>query len=229
MRVSLRRNTKRLLGGQSANFCRALDCVTVRCVTRPALICRLPSSYRSTMPLPAPLSRLWHDGRAVLRAQWHFRDADLGQRVRVWGRPAVSNFGRMRIADRVRLVSTIATTELVAGKNGVLDIGESAFINYGCSISASLLVKIGPHCNIGTHVIIMDSDFHRIEPERRTESPEPLPIILEENVWLGARVIVMRGVTIGAGSVIGAGSIVTKDIPARSVAVGMPAKVIRTL
>lgn len=181
------------------------------------------------MPPLAQLSRIWHDGRAVLRAQWYFRRAELGERVRVWGRPAISNFGRMRIADRVRLVSTIATTELVAGEHGLLDIGASVFINYGCSISASLLVRIGANCNIGTHVIIMDSDFHRLEPERRTESPEPQAIILEDNVWLGARVIVMRGVTIGAGSVIGAGSIVTRDIPPRSVAVGLPAKVIRTL
>ena len=55
------------------------------------------------------------------------------------------------------------------------------------------------------------------------------PIILEENVWLGARVIVLRGVTVGAGSVIGAGSVVTRDIPPRSVAAGLPARVIRAL
>jgi acetyltransferase-like isoleucine patch superfamily enzyme len=181
------------------------------------------------MAFPALLSRIWHDGRAVLRAHWYFRKAELGKRVRVWGRPAVSNYGQMRIADSVRLVSTIATTELVAGSDGLLDIGQSAFINYGCSISATRLVRIGARCNIGTGVIIMDSDFHRIEPERRTESPEPRPIVLEENVWLGARVIVLGGVTIGAGSVIGAGSIVTRDIPPRSVAVGQPAKVVRTL
>jgi maltose O-acetyltransferase len=75
----------------------------------------------------------------------------------------------------------------------------------------------------------MDNDFHRLEPERRDERPLSAPIILEENVWLGARVIVLRGVTIGAGSAIGAGSVVTRDIPPRSLAVGAPAKVIRSL
>jgi len=75
----------------------------------------------------------------------------------------------------------------------------------------------------------MDNDFHRLEPERRNERPDSAPIILEDNVWLGARVIVLKGVTIGEGSVIGAGSVVTKDIPPRSLAVGMPAKVIKTL
>ena len=55
------------------------------------------------------------------------------------------------------------------------------------------------------------------------------PIVLEENVWLGSRVIVLRGVTIGAHSVIGAGSVVVNDVPARSVAVGVPARVVRAL
>ncbi len=175
------------------------------------------------------LSQIWHDGWAVIRARWYLRHAQVGARVRVWGKPSIQAYGQLIIGDRVRLVSTIATTELVAGEGGTLDIGESAFINYGCSIAASQLVRIGPRCNIGTHVIMMDNDFHRIEPERRDERPESKPIVLEENVWLGARVIVLRGVTIGADSVIGAGSVVTRDVPPRSVAVGLPAKVIRSL
>jgi maltose O-acetyltransferase len=75
----------------------------------------------------------------------------------------------------------------------------------------------------------MDNDFHRLEPERRQEKPPSSPIILEENVWLGARVIVLPGVTIGAGTVVGAGSVVTRSIPSRSVAVGVPARVVKSL
>ena len=176
------------------------------------------------------ISSIWRDGWAVIRAHWYLRNANrLGQRVRVWGSPVVRNEGTLHIGERVRLVSTIATLEMVVGAGGTLEIGASTFINYGCSIAASQLVRIGPRCNIGTHVLLMDNDFHCIEPERRSEMPPSSPIVLEENVWLGARVIVLRGVTIGAGSAIGAGSIVTKDIPPRSVAVGMPAKVIKTL
>lgn len=176
------------------------------------------------------LIQLWRDGWAVIRAKWYFRQATLaGNRVRVWGRPSIHNHGRMLIGDRVRLVATIAATELVAGANGTLEIGESVFINYGCSIAADLLVRIGPRCNIGTHVIIMDNDFHRLEPDRRHEKPESRPIILEENVWLGGRVIVLNGVTIGKNSVIGAGSVVTRDIPANVVAAGVPARTLREL
>ncbi|MFZ0547945.1 MAG: acyltransferase [Candidatus Promineifilaceae bacterium] len=172
----------------------------------------------------------FEQGLAVLRAGWHFRSATkLGKKVRIWGKPVVQNWGELFIADRVRLVSTIATTEIVVAGGGCLEIGESTFINYGCSIAASKSVQIGPACNIGTYVIIMDNNFHRLEPERRQERPESIPICIEENVWLGARVIVLPGVRIGQGSVIGAGSVVTKDIPERVVAAGVPARIIKQL
>lgn len=76
---------------------------------------------------------------------------------------------------------------------------------------------------------MMDNDFHSLKPEGRTEQPDSALIFLEENVWIGARVIVLRGVTIGRGSVVGAGSIVNRDIPPRSLAVGVSARVIRKL
>ncbi|HYP87619.1 MAG TPA: DapH/DapD/GlmU-related protein, partial [Polyangiaceae bacterium] len=59
--------------------------------------------------------------------------------------------------------------------------------------------------------------------------PDSAPVILEENVWLAARVIVLPGVTIGKNTVVGAGSVVTKDLPSDVLAAGIPAKVIRPL
>jgi len=173
---------------------------------------------------------LWHNGWAVLRAHWYLRHAtQVGSKARVWGKPVIRNHGTLLIGERIRLVSTVATTEIAIEHGGTLEIGSGTYINYGCSIAASQLVRIGTNCNIGTHVLLMDNDFHCLEPERRSEKPPSAPIELEDNVWLGARVIVLRGVTIGAGSAVGAGSVVTKDIPPRCVAVGIPAKVIRRL
>jgi maltose O-acetyltransferase len=170
------------------------------------------------------------DGYAVLNAYRYLRSAEfLGKKIRLWGKPLISNLGRLIVEDRVRLDSRAATLELATGFEGILKIGSGSFINYGTSIGALKYVEIGKECNIGTYCILMDNDFHRLEPERRKELPESMPIVLEENVWLGARVIVLKGVTIGAGSVIGAGSIVTKNIPPRSLAVGMPARVVREL
>ncbi len=176
------------------------------------------------------LKAIWDNGWAVLRARWYLRKANrLGGRVRVWGKPVIHNGGSLEIGERVRLVSTIATMELVSGPNGRLAIGDGSFINYGTSISADSLVSIGADCRIGTYVIILDNNFHSLEPELRDVKPESAPVIIGEKVWLGARVVVLPGVSIGDGSVIGAGSVVTRDIPARSLAAGVPARVIRDL
>ncbi|HMJ15575.1 MAG TPA: acyltransferase, partial [Polyangiaceae bacterium] len=173
---------------------------------------------------PAKLGSYFNDGRAVLRAQWYLRHAtSLGPLTRLWGTPAIRNEGTLIVGERVRLVSTVATLEMGVGPQGTLEIGKSTFVNYGTSIAALASVKIGPNCSIGTYCLIMDNDFHRVEPERRNELPESLPIAIEENVWLGARVMVLRGVSIGAGSVVGAGSIVTHDVEPRSLVTGMPA------
>jgi maltose O-acetyltransferase len=172
----------------------------------------------------------WDNAMAVVRARWYLRGADeLGSRVRVWGRPAVTASGTLRVADRVRIFAVPARTELSVQHGATLDIGSRTFINYGCSISAAELVRIGPRCNIGSHVIIMDNDFHSLDPEHRLDIPPSAPIIVEENVWIGVRATVLRGVTIGAGSVVAAGSVVTKDVPPRTLVGGLPAKVIREL
>jgi acetyltransferase-like isoleucine patch superfamily enzyme len=149
--------------------------------------------------------------------------------VRLWGTPFIHNEGTLIIGERARLVSNVATLEFQIGPEGTLEIGANSFINYGASIGATKLVKIGAGCSIGPHVIMMDNDFHRMEPERRNERPPSAPIVLGDNVWIAARAIVLRGVTIGEGSVIGAASVVAHDVPPRSVAVGIPAKVVRTL
>lgn len=166
----------------------------------------------------------------VLRARWYLRHASLvGPRVRLQGRPRVVADGRLLVHDRAKLVSTVATLELVTGENGTLEIGERTLVNFGCSVVALDRVSIGERCLIGPHCMIMDTAFHDVDPARRLEPPVADPITIGANVWLGARVIVMPGVTIGDDSVIGIGSIVTRDIPPRSLAVGSPAKVVRDL
>jgi len=170
------------------------------------------------------------DAAAVLRARYYLRSAQqLGPRVRLWGIPAVTNQGRLLLGDRVRLASTISTLELSVGPGGTLRIGDRVLINHGCSLGATELVSIGDRCNIGSQSIIIDNAFHELDPDRRDDRPDSAPVILEENVWLAARVIVLPGVTIGKNTVVGAGSVVTKDLPSDVLAAGIPAKVIRPL
>lgn len=175
-------------------------------------------------------AELWNDGRAVVNARWSLRSADsVGTRVRVRGRPHVDNEGRMIIGERVQLVSTIATLELVSGPEGTLEIGPRTLVNFGCSLVALLQVRIGADCHIGPYTMMLDNDFHRVEPERRLERPPSAPIVVEDNVWVGARSMIRCGVTIGRDSCVAAGSIVTKDVPPRTLVAGVPARAIRDL
>jgi len=173
---------------------------------------------------------VWDNGLAVLNARWALRKADhLGDRVRLRGRPVVRNGGRMIINSRVQLISTVATLELVSDPGGVLEIGEATLVNFGCSLAATALVRIGADCHIGPYTLILDNAYHRVEPERRLERPPSEPIIIEDNVWIGARAILMPGVTIGRDSCVGAGSVVTTSVEPRTLVAGVPARPIRAL
>lgn len=162
----------------------------------------------------------------MLNAWWRLRGATWSSsRVTLRGRPSIVNQGDMLIGDRVRLVSTVATLELVTLPGAVLEIGNNVFINYGSSLVASRHVKVGNDCLIGTHVMVMDCDFHRVEDKRWDTTGEPT--VLEDRVWLGNRSIVLKGVTIGHDAVVAAGSVVTRSVEPRTVVAGVPARVIR--
>lgn len=108
--------------------------------------------------------------------------------------------------------------------------GPSAFSN-NISIVARTSIQIGKRFLCGDGVRIMDSDFHEVNPEKRIEGGSGLsgPIVIGENVWLGSGVIVLKGVTIGDHSIIAPGSVVTRSIPERVVAGGVPARVIKSI
>lgn len=107
---------------------------------------------------------------------------------------------------------------------GVLKIGDNCGFS-GTSIWCFDKIIIGNNVRCGANTLIMDGDAHFDDP--RTSKPNP--IIIKDNVFLGANVVIKKGVTIGENSVIGMNSVVTHDIPANSVAVGIPCKVIKTI
>ena len=110
-----------------------------------------------------------------------------------------------------------------------LHVGARTFINNNLTALDVAAITIGDDCQIGPNVQLL-TPTHPIEPQPRRDKLEAAkPITIGDNVWLGGGVIVCPGVTIGSDSVIGAGSVVTRDIPARVVAVGNPARVIREL
>lgn len=175
------------------------------------------------MSLSYKMGSAWH----VLLGMWHLRRCTrVGRLPRVYGRPRINNFGEIVIGDKFRYFSNTVTSEMVAYHGGRVEIGNNVFVNYGTSFSAHRLIRIGNDCQIGSYVCLMDNDYHRVED--RTQLSESRPIVLCNNVWLGVRVIVLKGVTIGENAVVGSGSVVTKDVPPNCVAAGLPAKVIRT-
>jgi acetyltransferase-like isoleucine patch superfamily enzyme len=116
--------------------------------------------------------------------------------------------------------------------NAKISFGNGTWINNNfVAISDHKSITIGNNVLIGTFVEIYDSNFHGLEPDKRGFNPPDAssPVVIEDNVFLGSNVIILKGVTIGRNSVIANGSIVTKSIPPDVVAGGNPAKVLKQL
>lgn len=95
----------------------------------------------------------------------------------------------------------------------------------GTVIGAALKITFGDNVRCGANTMITDSDWHSDD----SRTGKDAPVIIDDNVWLGYGVKVLKGVHIGKNSVIGAGSIVTKDIPANVIAAGNPCRVIKQI
>jgi acetyltransferase-like isoleucine patch superfamily enzyme len=100
----------------------------------------------------------------------------------------------------------------------------------GGSIVCEQSITIGHRVMMGANSLIIDTDFHPLDPQERYQKPtngKTAPIIIEDDVFIGMYSIILKGVTIGQGSVIGAGSVITRDVPPQTIVAGNPAKVIR--
>ena len=102
--------------------------------------------------------------------------------------------------------------------------GGGSFLNTNSTLNCFHHIEIGEQCAISDNVCISDSDSHFIIGRKEKMMS---PIIIGDHVWIGKNVTILKGVHIGDGAIIGAGSVVTKDIPAKCLAVGNPAHVIK--
>lgn len=149
---------------------------------------------------------------------------------------------RVYVAPRAELLADKTAEEITIGP-GCAVLQGALLHCYGGKISLGTNVTVNPYCvlyghgglTIGDNVLVatgcvMISANHNIDDAQTSIRSQGLRcegIEIEDDVWLGARVVVLDGVTIGRGAVIGAGAVVTKDIPAGAVALGVPAKVVR--
>jgi len=163
---------------------------------------------------------------ALINAQVRIRGkARLPLSVRLFGRIRFRADGDVEFGQGVCLVGDVVPIEFVSYKGSRISIGDHTFINYGSSITAYKQVKIGRHCLLGHHLLIVDRNELGIE--QREVAPPAAPVIIEDHVWIGSHAIILPGVFIGRHAAIGAGSVVTRDIPANCLAVGNPARVVR--
>jgi acetyltransferase-like isoleucine patch superfamily enzyme len=169
-----------------------------------------------------------------LSSRWrNFYYRMLGVRLRgyVWMRQIEipRNYHEIEIAAGVSLDRGVVL--LCAGPptgSTKIRIGAGTYINRYTMLDAADCLEIGSDCALGPACYVTDHD-HGQNP-LATPLGQPLvnaPTRLGNGVWLGAHVVVLKGVTIGDRAVVGAGSVVTKDIPPDAVAIGVPARVVR--
>ncbi|MBB2975532.1 acetyltransferase-like isoleucine patch superfamily enzyme [Microbacterium endophyticum] len=104
----------------------------------------------------------------------------------------------------------------------------------GTTICSALSIVIGDRCLFGADTTIADTDFHPLEAAGRRHARMPEPnstdrIVIGDDVFIGYGSLVLKGVTIGSGSVVGARSVVTKDVPPNSIVAGSPARIVSQL
>lgn len=182
--------------------------------------------------LRASWSRVW-----ILEAR--LKGASVGRNVVFVGRPLISvaKGSRFQIGNNVRINSSLRANPLGCFQPSVLRtlcpdaelvLEANAGIS-GCVLCAAKSIRIGEGVNIGSGALLMDTDFHR--PAGSWEwGNDPghgaRPIHIGRGAFIGARAIVLKGVTIGERAVVGAGAVVTKPVPPRHFAVGNPARMI---
>lgn len=174
--------------------------------------------------------------RMILKAQ----GAVLGQNILIPGKVYLGiRGGQVRIGDNLYFSSGDAVNPIGSNLHGAIYLEKGASLTIGNNVGMSSTrmwihdhISIGNNVKIGGCVLMTDTDAHPIDFLARRDSSigtKSAPITIEDDAWIGAHCMILKGVTIGARTIIGAGSIVTKSIPADCIAAGNPCKVIRKL
>jgi acetyltransferase-like isoleucine patch superfamily enzyme len=175
------------------------------------------------------LARAMTFGLDTARSRYCLRCAtSIGVGVRVLGHaPVVRNEGSLTLGNDVKLEAPVQPIFLRVFPGAELTLGDKVAVNDGARIECTTAISVGKRARIGFGAVLIDNHFH--EPYDRDARPAGKPIVIENDVWIGSRAIVLPGVRIGEGSIVGAGAIVSKAVPPYVVVAGNPARVIRAL
>jgi acetyltransferase-like isoleucine patch superfamily enzyme len=149
--------------------------------------------------------------------------------------PYLTGRGRLVIGERVRLSGkpSIGFCNRIWARPELV-VGSDSFIGHGCGFTIGRSVRIGHNCLLAGGVCVRDYDGHPLDAQRRRAGefvdPQDIkPVVIGDDVWIGAGASILKGVTIGARSVVAAGAIVTRDVPADVVVAGNPARIVKHL
>lgn len=173
------------------------------------------------------------------RFQLYRKKVVCGTHLHINGRIAIHGSGKIIMGDDVTIQSSPFVNPVAGGQRthlraelGELRIGNNVGISHS-AITAYEKIVIEDNVLIGSNCMICDTDFHSINYEHRMQEPDThvktAPVHIKEGAFIGARSIILKGVTLGRHSVVGAGSVVTKDIPDNEIWAGNPAKKINQL
>jgi acetyltransferase-like isoleucine patch superfamily enzyme len=175
-------------------------------------------------------STRWHSQWARLAARWW--GVLLAKEGTFLGQPCFRRHPHSRIAigPSCEFISSPGANLIGVNRpciiatlkqNAVLTIGNNCGFS-GTVIGCADRISIGRNVRCGANTLITDTDWHTDDPRSGPDAP----VVIGDDVWLGVNVTVLKGVTIGCGTMIGAGSLVTKSLPERVVAAGVPAQVL---
>ena len=162
------------------------------------------------------------------------------QKPKIQGRIILKNKGLIKFGNNLLIINSAKYNPVISNPTTIATLNDSAKIIIsenvgisGASIVSATSIVIENNVNIGGGVCIWDTDFHPVDPTLRkinkTDAINSKPIIIEENVFIGARAIILKGVKIGRNSIIAAGSIVASDVSQNSIYAGNPAKKIKSI
>jgi hypothetical protein len=178
----------------------------------------------------------------LVRLQFAWHGIDWGHAWRVFGRPILQKHRGSRIAlgDGLTLRSWPRSNPLAPTHPVVLStrsaqaeivIGDDCGFT-GTTLVADASIRIGNRVLVGGNASIVDTDFHPLTPEGRREdinAGTSRPIEIGDDVFIGMNSLILKGVTVGDGSVVGAGSVVSRDVPPHTIVAGNPATVVKEL
>jgi len=170
-----------------------------------------------------PLVRAWRRWKLkhLYQCKRVGRNVVIGNDVVIW------TDGNLEIGDDVCLRRGVQIYEKQGGR---IKIGDRVNLGHQCMLDSTVSITIGDDTMIGHRTIIIDSDHKYDDPDTPIvrQGYVAAPIVIGRDVWTGAHVVIVKGITVGDGAIIGANSVVTKDVPPYAIVAGNPARQIGT-